>query len=76
MNISGSTNNVYAAEQTVYKSITVHSGDTIWGIASKYIDPSDDIRQKVQEICTFNDIKAGSIYPGQILVIPVPAHLA
>lgn len=76
MNITGSTSSVYAAEETVYESVVVHSGDTIWGIASKYTEPSDDIRQKIQEICEYNGVSAGNIYPGEILAIPVPAHLA
>jgi len=66
----------FAAEQTVYKTVTVYSGDTIWGIANEYTEPSKDIRKQVKAICELNDVTPGNIYPGQILLVPVPAHLA
>ena len=54
----------------------VHSGDTLWGIASEYSDPAKDIRKNIKDICEINDINSGNIYPGQIIKVPVPAHLA
>ena len=65
-----------AAEETVYEYVTVHKGDTVWGIASSYAEPSRDIRKYVREICDLNGVKPGSIYPGQVLIVPIPAHLA
>lgn len=65
-----------AAEETVYKSIVVESGDTLWGIAGEYSEPSQDIRRQIREICELNGIEPGGIYPGQIIIVPVPAHLA
>jgi len=66
----------FAAEETVYKTVTVYNGDTLWGIASTYTEPSKDIRKQVKAICDLNDVSPGKIYPGQVLLVPVPAHLA
>ena len=65
-----------AEETIILKTVTVHSGDTLWGIASKYSEPSKDIRKQIREICELNGVKAGEIYPGQLIIVPVPAHLA
>jgi len=65
----------YAAEETIYKHVTVYSGDTLWDIASEYTEPSKDIRKQVKAICDLNDVSPGKIYPGQVLLVPVPAHL-
>ena len=65
----------FAAEEIVYKAVTIYSGDTIWGIAGEYTEPSQDIRKQVKTICELNGIAPGDIYPGQILLVPVPAQL-
>ena len=65
-----------AEEEVVYKTVTVRSGDTLWGIASEYAEPSKDIRVLIREICELNGVKAGQIYPGQLILVPIPAHLA
>jgi len=56
--------------ETEYKIVTVRSGDTLWGIASTYADPSKDVRNSVKEIRTLNGLDA-DIYPGQIIKVPV-----
>jgi len=71
-----SDSKAYAAEQTVYKTVTVYSGDTIWGIASEFTEASKDVRKQVKAICELNDVNPGKIYPGQTLLVPVPAHMA
>ena len=72
---SGLAISVYAEEKVVYKDVVIKSGDTIWGIASVYAEPSKDIRKLIKEICKLNDIKPGNIYPGQVIKVPVPAYL-
>jgi len=69
-------NGAYAAEETIYKTVTIYSGDTLWGIASDYTEPSKDIRKLVKEICEINDVSPGDIIPGQTILVPIPAHLA
>ena len=66
----------YAAEETVYKKVTVYSGDTLWGIAGEYTEPSKDVRKMVKAICDLNNVSPGKIYPGQVILVPVSAHLA
>ena len=61
----------HAEEKVIYKNVVVQNGDTIWGIADRYVEPSKDIRKLVSEICGLNDIEPGSIYPGQIIMVPV-----
>ena len=75
---TGSTGLLFSAhaeENVVYKEIVVKKGDTLWAIASEFAEPSIDIRMLINDICKLNDIKPGSIYPGQVISVPVPAHL-
>ena len=62
----------YAVEGTILKPVTVYGGDTLWGIAGEYTEPSKDVRKLVREICELNDVSPGKIYPGQVLLVPVP----
>jgi len=72
----GFTTGAFAAEETIYKTVMVYNGDTIWGIASKYTEPSKDVRKQVRAICELNEVEPGQIHPGQTLLVPVPAHMA
>ena len=73
---SGLAYSAQAAEETLYKNVIVKSGDTLWGIADKYSDPSKDIRKNIRDICEINDVKPGNIYPGQVIKVPIPASMA
>jgi LysM domain len=48
----------------------VQDGDTLWSIASRNADPSDDIRRLVSDIARVSGLTSESIVPGQILAIP------
>jgi nucleoid-associated protein YgaU len=52
------------------RTYVVRSGDTLWSIAGR-VAPGRDPRAVVDEIAAVNDVAAGSIVPGQSLVIPV-----
>lgn len=57
-----------------YKEVVVESGDTLWQIASEHQadDPDrQDIRKRIHQICRINGISADTLYPGQVLMIPV-----
>ena len=54
-----------------YQTVTIRGGDTLWSIASAHSDSSTDVRELVREIRKLNDIEPGSIYPGQIIKVPV-----
>jgi len=48
----------------------VQSRDTLWGIASVSAGPGEDVRRLVTDIARLSGVDAGSILPGQILLIP------
>ncbi|MEW6059747.1 MAG: LysM peptidoglycan-binding domain-containing protein [Actinomycetota bacterium] len=47
----------------------VRPGDTLWSIA-RAVAPSEDPRPLVDSIAAANDVEAGSIVPGQALLVP------
>lgn len=49
---------------------TVHSGDTLWAIASVHVAPGDDVRVLIEDIRTVNGLENSVIHPGQVLLIP------
>jgi nucleoid-associated protein YgaU len=49
----------------------VESGDTLWGIATAKAGPDQDVRRLVADIAGLSGADAGSIFPGQVLLIPV-----
>lgn len=66
------TINVYSKDIPQYNYITVEEGDTIWSIASTYVDKSNmEIRELVYVISNENSIYNAFIYPGDVIKIPV-----
>lgn len=56
-----------------YTSVTVKSGETLWGIAEEYIDYSQykNKEQYIKEICSINNLEDSSaIRIGQRIVVP------
>ena len=49
---------------------TVGTGDTLWSIAGRAVEPGEDRRAVVQEIRRLNDLTSTVIHPGQVLLIP------
>ena len=60
----GSSRGVDAAERYV-----VQTGDTLWGIAVSRA-PGSDPRRVIPAIVDVNQVDAGTLVPGQVLVIP------
>lgn len=55
-----------------YTTCHVKTGDTVWGIAAKYVTARDDIRDLTQAIAQLNGLNHNAhIYPGQVLKIPI-----
>lgn len=65
----------YAVEQRQH---TVTTGQTIWGIATRYMPEQDrtrDVRELVYEIGKANNLKGYKIQPGDVLVIPLQCEV-
>ncbi|WP_289049963.1 LysM peptidoglycan-binding domain-containing protein [uncultured Acidaminococcus sp.] len=54
------------------EKVVVNRGDSLWGIASRYTHPGEDVREVIDRIAKANrlDLKR-SIQPGQKLVVLV-----
>ena len=52
-----------------YEEIRIQSGDTLWDIAGRYTDNSQDIRSAIHEICQINDISASELYAGMTIKV-------
>ena len=53
----------------------VHSGDTLWSIASDAVTPGGDVRSMISTIQDLNDLPSPVIRSGEVLQVPV-AHEA
>ena len=63
----------YVPEYKYYKTITIHSGDSLWKLASSEYneDHYKNIESYISEICKINSIDSDTIlYAGESLVIP------
>ena len=61
-----------AATETKYTSVKIQENDTLWNIVETYNpDLNKDIRIAIAEICDINGIDAGSIHPGDVILVPV-----
>lgn len=71
--LSDAQSDDFVPEFKYYKSVTVHTGDNIWSIASDYYSPEhyDNMNAYVFEICNLNRIsKSDNIKSGENLIIP------
>ena len=50
----------------------VVAGETLWGVAAANTEPGEDVRRMVFEIKKATGLDGGTIYPGQILLVPRP----
>jgi len=53
--------------------IEVVSGDTLWDIAERLNLPRDT-RVIIEEIRILNNLEDSTIYPGQVLLVPMPQN--
>ncbi len=63
----------YMPEFKYYKEITVHTGDSLWGIARENISYNNykDLGSYIAEICSINNLHDGSaLKAGESLIIP------
>ncbi|RFU18987.1 LysM peptidoglycan-binding domain-containing protein [Geodermatophilus marinus] len=52
------------------RSVVVRSGDTLWSIAGEVAGDGADVRAVVDAIQELNQLDAGVLVPGQVLVLP------
>lgn len=57
--------------KTEYVHVTVAPGQTLWQIAAEHKAPRSDTRSMVYNIRTVNELSDASVYPGQVLRVPV-----
>ena len=72
--LSGSfTYMTVSASPDIYEKqiITVHTGDTLWDIASDWSSKEEDIREVILRIQKENNLTGSNLSVGQQLVIPV-----
>lgn len=58
----------YREEQ--YRSIIVHSGDTLWSIAERYGENSN-IREYIYNIKEINNLDSSMLYENTALLVPI-----
>lgn len=52
------------------KAYVVDAGDTLWDIARSNMSSTADVRTVVLNIQDLNGIEDGTIYPGQVILVP------
>src|ERR1700732_116905 len=57
---------VYGGATSGPERVTVHTGDTLWAIASSHY-PGDDVQARVVQIEAANHLAGAGLNPGQIL---------
>jgi nucleoid-associated protein YgaU len=67
--LAGAMGRAGGPEPVAARSYVVRGGDTLWGIAER-VAPEADPRSVVDAIAAANAVDAGSLVPGQTLVIP------
>lgn len=71
VNLAIGLGDVSSMTAETFEEVLIGSGDTLWQIASEYVGESQDVRELIHQICKINGISADSIYPGQMIRIPV-----
>ncbi len=54
-----------------YELYKVREGDTLWSIADEHLVESQDIRVLIHDIKVANSMPSSSIFPNQVLQIPL-----
>lgn len=66
----GAVANAAAEPATDVRTVTVSSGDTLWGIASQIAAPGEDVRDVMAQIAALNDLEGTDLAAGQQLTVP------
>lgn len=62
--------------RTVYESVEIKPGDTLWDIAAEYKTESEKIEHMVEKIMECNGMKTANIRSGESIIVPVRVSAA
>lgn len=62
---------LYAATAQRSATVTVHSGDTLWSIASGFTRSDGDVEATIDRITAANHLGSAPLQPGQHLRVPL-----
>lgn len=66
-----SSMHLYAAAPQHFATVVVHSGDTLWSIASAHTTSAGDVQDTIDRISEVNHLNSAAIQPGQRLRVPI-----
>ena len=61
---------LHAATGARYATVTGHTGDTLWSLASAHTSDSGDVQETIDRITEANHLQVATLQPGQHLRIP------
>lgn len=64
-------NRTEASEPLNVITIQVETGDSLWMLADKYDNNTMDIRKYIYLIQQYNNMENSTIYPGQLIYLPI-----
>jgi predicted Zn-dependent protease len=65
-----SSSHLYAAAPEHFTTVTVRSGDTLWGLAADRTAQGGNVQDTIDRIAGVNHLAGATIVPGQRLNIP------
>jgi LysM repeat protein len=65
-----SSSHLYAAGPVHTATVTVRTGDTLWGLAAQHTPDGGDVQDTIDKITGANHLTGALIVPGQRLQIP------
>ena len=57
-------------DNQTFKTVNIHSGDTLWNIAEEHATNGMDVRECIYDICELNDISPDQLYSGMSIKLP------
>ena len=69
--VKGQSKKTATSDNTYFTNITVDKGDTLWSIASEYVDYDyyDNVYEYMEQLKTLNNITSDDVYAGENLIV-------